>query len=55
MYINVLTKHEREYNIVMKNNKTKLLTIRLTEAELIRAKKKGRGNVSYWIRTLINK
>jgi len=38
----------------MKNNKNKLLTIRLTEAELIKAKKKGRGNVSYWIRQYIN-
>lgn len=38
----------------MKNNKTKLLTIRLTEAELIKAKKKFRGNVSYWIRKYIN-
>ncbi len=39
----------------MKNNKDKFLTIRLTEAELIKAKKKGRGNVSYWIRQHINK
>jgi cell division protein FtsB len=38
----------------MKNNKTKLLTIRLTEAEFIKAKMKGRGNMSYWLRQYIN-
>ena len=43
-------------NIGMKaRNKSKLLTIRLSEEELLKAKKKGRGNVSYWIRSLINK